>query len=60
MTTHRVTISSITTRGVEPQFFAQFIREVDADEYDRDFRKLAARAGVLIRVDRDVVERRER
>jgi len=46
-----VTISSITPRGVEPQFYGTFAHSVLADDYAAMWRKLAASAGVLIRVD---------
>lgn len=52
---HRVTIYSITERGPEPQFFGEFRHEFLADEYAAEWRKLAAKAGVLIRIDREVM-----
>jgi len=51
--THKVTIFAITEHGVRPQFFAKFGTKSAADAYARDFRKLAAKAGVMIRIDRD-------
>lgn len=47
----RVTISTITERGVLPQFYGEFTRQLDADDYVAMWRKLAAQAGTLIRVD---------
>lgn len=49
----RVTISTITERGVLPQFYGEFKRSYDADDYAAMWRKLAAQAGMLIRIDRD-------
>lgn len=49
----RVTISSITPRGVHPQFFGTFARQFEADDYEKQWRKLAAQAGVMIRVDKE-------
>lgn len=51
----RVTISTITERGVLPQFYQDFKHEVLADEYAAMFRRLAAGAGIMIRVDREKV-----
>lgn len=51
----KVTISTITPQGVLPQFYQRFAHDVLADEYERDWRALAAKAGVLIRVDREVM-----
>lgn len=47
----RVTISTITERGVLPQFYGEFKRQFEADDYVVMWRKLAAQAGMLIRVD---------
>lgn len=49
----RVTISSITRRGVHPQFFGTFARPHDADDYEAMWRKLAAQAGIMIRIDKE-------
>lgn len=54
--THKVTISSITLRGVEPQFFNTLATKAAAQDYANEFRKLAAQAGVLIRVDFELSE----
>lgn len=50
---HKVTISTITERGVLPQFFNVFSRKCLADDYVKMYRALAAKAGVMIRVDRE-------
>ena len=47
----RVTISTITERGVLPQFYDVFDRQFEADDCVAMWRKIAAQAGVLIRVD---------
>jgi hypothetical protein len=58
----RVTISTITDRGILPGYYRQFrdpVRALNAamaDEYERMWRALAAKAGVLIRVDREMME----
>lgn len=52
---HKVTIFSITERGAEPQFWSSFRFKELADEYAAEWRKMAAKAGVLIRIDREVV-----
>lgn len=55
----RVTISTITDAGAFPMFRQQFthpvetIRNANAEEYERNWRSLAAKAGVMIRVDRE-------
>lgn len=50
---HKVTIFSITDRGAEPQFWCSFRFKELADEYASEWRKMAAKAGVLIRIDRE-------
>lgn len=58
----RVTISTITDAGVFPMFRQPFdhpveaMRMAQADEYERNWRSLAATAGVMIRVDRETVQ----
>lgn len=52
---YRVTISTITERGVLPQFFNVFAHKCLADDYVKMYRSLAAKAGVMIRVDRESV-----
>ena len=52
----RVTISSITPRGVHPQFFGSFARKIEADDYAKTWRKLAAQAGTMIRIDKEKVQ----
>lgn len=52
---YRVVISSITPRGSEPQFFGEFRHKANADDYAADWRKMAAKQGVLIRIDWEVV-----
>lgn len=47
----RVTISTITERGVLPQFYGEFTRQFEADDYVAMWRKIAAQAGMLIRID---------
>lgn len=51
----KVTISTITERGVLPQFYQTFKFDVMADEYVASYRKMAAQAGIMIRVDREMV-----
>lgn len=51
----KVTISTITPQGVLPQFYQRFEHEVLADEYGAMWRALAAKAGVLIRVDKEMM-----
>lgn len=51
----KVTISTITERGVLPQFYGKFRFEALADEYVASYRKMAAQAGIMIRVDREMV-----
>lgn len=57
----RVTISTVTDGKVLPQFRRPFdhpveaVREAQADEYERNWRLLAATAGVVIRIDRETV-----
>lgn len=56
-----VTISTVTDSGVLPQFRQPFthpieaVRMAQADEYERNLRSLAATAGVVIRVDKEVL-----
>lgn len=50
--TLRVTISTITERGVHPQFYGEFSRSYEADDYAAMWRNLAAKAGMMIRIDR--------
>lgn len=49
----RVTIYSITDRGSEPQFFGEFRRGCDADDYVYMWRDISAKGGFLIRIDRE-------
>lgn len=57
----RVTISAVTDAGVFPQFRQPFnhpveaVRMAQAEEYERNWRSLAAKAGVMIRVDKETV-----
>lgn len=57
----RVTISTVTDRGVLPQWYGKFedeepaMNEAKANRYERDWRALAAKAGVLIRVDKEMI-----
>lgn len=57
-----VTISTITDAGIFPMFRQTFahpieaIRNANADEYERNWRSLAATAGVVIRVDKETVQ----
>lgn len=51
----RVTISTITERGVLPQFYGVFERQFEADDYVAMWRKLAAQAGMLVRIDMEEV-----
>jgi hypothetical protein len=48
----RVTISSITERGVFPQFYGEFRHEYEVDNYVFMWRKLAAESCTLIRIDK--------
>lgn len=48
----RVTISAITERGVFPQFFGEFKHQHEVEDYEAMWRKLAAQAGIMIRIDR--------
>lgn len=52
----KVTVSTITERGVLPQFFGKFQHQVLADEYASNYRKLAAQAGVMVRIDKEMVQ----
>lgn len=47
----RVTISTITERGILPQFYGTFERQINADDYVSMWRRLAAKTGVMIRID---------
>lgn len=57
----RVTISTITDAGVFPMFRQPFTHPVEAvrlahaDDYERNFRSLAAKVGIMIRVDKETV-----
>lgn len=66
--TYRVLISSITERGVHPQYYAEWETKAMANAYAKKRRAEAAQAGVLIRVDfasrdelkaRDEIKRKE-
>lgn len=48
----RVTISSITQRGVHPQFFGEFKYQHEVEDYEAMWRKLAAQTGIMVRIDR--------
>ena len=52
----RVTISSITEHGVHQQFYGDFARKIDAEDYARMWRKTAAQAGVMIRIDKEKIQ----
>ncbi len=52
---YKITISTITDRGVLPQFYSEFSRKFLADEYVKMYRDLAVKAGVMIRIDRETV-----
>lgn len=51
----KVTISAVTDKGVFPNFYQKFKHECLADEYAAEWRKMASKQGVLIRVDREEV-----
>lgn len=51
----KVTVSTITERGVLPQFYSKFTHEANADDYASNYRKLAAQAGVMVRIDKEKV-----
>lgn len=51
----KVTASTITERGVLPQFFGTFAHDCLADDYAASYRKLAAQAGVMVRIDKEKV-----
>lgn len=48
----RVTISTITERGVHPQFYGEFKHKHEVENYVFMWKKLAAESGALIRVDK--------
>lgn len=56
-----VIVSSVSEHGVLPQFRGTFSHSVEAvrlaaaEEYERSWRKMAAEAGVMIRIDKEMV-----
>ncbi len=49
----KLTISAITKTGVHPQFYEYARTPEEADEKETKWRKLAAEAGTLIRIDKE-------
>lgn len=39
----------------QPQFYGEFYRKIDADDYRDMWRALAVKAGVLVRIDMEEV-----
>jgi hypothetical protein len=51
----RVTISTITERGVFPQFYGEFKHPYEVENYVFMWRRLAAESGALIRIDKTFI-----
>lgn len=52
---YKTVISSISERGVFPVFYAIHSTKEKADDYTMSYIRMAAKCGLMIRVDRETV-----